>query len=87
MESIKIYIESVGKEIEFRERDYIPNFKTFVTLRREVGGMRPLLNMIMYSLDADIPDEVYYHPILMHMHVATLDMAVWANVCRLQLFF
>jgi len=39
--------------------------------------------MIEYSLDLDIPDYVFEHPIVTAMSKATNDMATWPNVRRL----
>ena len=36
-----------------------------------------------YSLDLDIPDHVFEHPIVKAMSNATSDMMAWANVRRL----
>jgi len=43
--------------------------------------------MVEYSLDLDIPDYVFEHPILMAMSNATTDMMTWPNVRRLKVGF
>ena len=37
--------------------------------------------MIEYSLDLDLPDEVFENPIIKAMSDATNDLMTWPNVC------
>jgi len=62
-----------------RSQDRIPSVDEFVLMRRATIGGALVEAMIEYSLDLDLPDEVFEHPIIQAMSDATNDLMTWPN--------
>ncbi|KIK65943.1 hypothetical protein GYMLUDRAFT_239618 [Collybiopsis luxurians FD-317 M1] len=53
--------------------------KDFIVMRRHTIGGALVEAMVEYSLDIDIPDYVFAHPIIREMSDATNDIMTWPN--------
>jgi hypothetical protein len=74
------YIEAVSKEAEYRERDEVLDMERYEALRRENSAVRLCFMLAMYSLDIDIPDEVFEDPAFKTIYFSAVDLVCWANV-------
>lgn len=74
-----------GREAELREKGIVLDTQSYMVLRRENSAVRYCFGLFGYLLDIDIPDTVFYHPVVMRMHLAAVDMVCYANVSILTL--
>lgn len=69
-----------GREAELREKDVVLDIESYNVLRRENSAVRYCFGLFGYLLDLDLSDSIFYHPIMLRMHLAAVDMVCWANV-------
>ncbi|KAN0079854.1 Isoprenoid synthase domain containing protein [Tylopilus felleus] len=62
-----------------RLQDRIPSVEEFILMRRATIGGAMVEAMVEYSLDLDLPDEVFENPIIKGMSDATNDLMTWPN--------
>ncbi|KIJ61711.1 hypothetical protein HYDPIDRAFT_31043 [Hydnomerulius pinastri MD-312] len=62
-----------------RSQDRIPSVDEFILMRRATIGGAMVEAMAEYSLDLDLPDEVFDSPIIQAMSDATNDLMTWPN--------
>ncbi|KAG6374169.1 isoprenoid synthase domain-containing protein [Boletus reticuloceps] len=62
-----------------RSQDRIASVDEFILMRRSTIGAALVEATIEYSLDLDIPDEVFENPIVQEMSKATNDLMTWPN--------
>ncbi|KAF8553877.1 terpenoid synthase [Imleria badia] len=62
-----------------RSQDRIPSVEEFILMRRATIGGAMVEAMVEYSLDLDLPDEVFESPIIKGMSDATNDLMTWPN--------
>ncbi|KIJ56930.1 hypothetical protein M422DRAFT_149352 [Sphaerobolus stellatus SS14] len=70
-----------ARRIQSRHRDtgFVPDLDTYITIRRDTSGLKPLIDFLEYTLQIDIPDHVINHPVLETMKDCTNDFATWSN--------
>jgi hypothetical protein len=66
-----------------RKLGRMPTIEEFIPMRRATIGCGMVEAMIEYSLDIDLPDYVFEHPIIRAMSDATNDLMTWPNVGRI----
>ncbi|KAF8952443.1 terpenoid synthase [Flammula alnicola] len=62
IESFTAYLDSVVQEAADRDSDTLRSIDTYFPNRRENVGARPAF--VINELDLDLPDEVFYHPVI-----------------------
>ncbi|KAG9308665.1 isoprenoid synthase domain-containing protein [Chiua virens] len=62
-----------------RSQDRIPTVEEFILMRRATIGGAMVEAMVEYSLDLELPDEVFANPIIQAMSDATTDLMTWPN--------
>ncbi|THU86033.1 terpenoid synthase [Dendrothele bispora CBS 962.96] len=62
-----------------RKMGRMPTIEEFIPMRRATIGCGMVEAMIEYSLDIDLPEHVFEHPIIRAMSDATNDMMTWPN--------
>jgi len=73
------YIDAVVFEAELRERNEVLDIESFIPHRRENSGVPLCFAIFGYVLGADLPDEIFYDPVMMRMYLAAVDMVCWSN--------
>ncbi|KAF9266511.1 terpenoid synthase [Marasmius fiardii PR-910] len=73
------YIRAVSTEAELRERGEVLDVNSFTELRRDNSAVVLCFDLFEYTLDIDLPEEVFEHPTFMEMYWAAADMVCWAN--------
>ena len=81
----KKYLQCTAVEAALRERDVVLDLASYDLQRRENSAVPCILSMFDYLLDADLPDEIFYHPAYVEMRLAVTDMVAWSNVSDPQL--
>lgn len=74
------YLTAVTREAQLREKRTILDLASYNTLRRQNSGAPYSFELFGYLFGVDLPDEVYYHPVMQEMYFAAVDMISWANV-------
>ena len=69
-----------SREAELREKNVVLDMESYNHLRRENSGVRCCFGILGYVLGVDLPDAIFYHPVMMRMHLTATDMISWANV-------
>lgn len=69
-----------GREAELREKTIVLDMQSYMVLRRENSAVRYCFGLFGYLLDLDLPDTIFYHPVMMRLHLAAVDMICIANV-------
>ena len=61
-----------------RDEDVQHTVDTYMHMRRENIGSRPAF--VILALDMHLPDEVFYHPVLVELTYHITDLLILGNV-------
>ena len=70
------YLEAIVEEAH--DRESIPSIDDYLILRRRVIGAYPFFALMESAFE--LPDEVYYHPVVVELSRLTVDMIIFDNV-------
>jgi hypothetical protein len=74
------YFEAVHQQALYRASGFIPDLGTYIEMRRETSGCKPVFDLIEYSLDLELPDAVVEHPVIVALNNGANDLVTWSNV-------
>jgi hypothetical protein len=77
---MQMYFEGIHEQAQYRMDGTVPDFDTYVEMRRETSGCRPVFDLIEYSLDMELPDAVVEHPVIVALNDGANDLVTWSNV-------
>ncbi|KAI0703109.1 terpenoid synthase [Earliella scabrosa] len=77
--AVESWMNSQVEQARNRSTDEIPSVEDFIILRRRTIGGPIVEAMVEYSLDLQIPEYVWDHPILQEMSKAVIDIMTWPN--------
>ncbi|KAH9925665.1 terpenoid synthase [Epithele typhae] len=77
--AVESWMNSQVEQARNRATDEIPAVEDFIVLRRRTIGGPIVEAMVEYSLDLQIPEYVWDHPILQEMSKAVIDIMTWPN--------
>ncbi|KAJ3860026.1 terpenoid synthase [Lentinula novae-zelandiae] len=77
VESFTAYLESVVQQAADRDRSHIRTVDSYFETRRENIGARP--SYVPMELGLDLPDEVFYHPVILKLSVYIADLIILDN--------
>lgn len=63
-----------------RDSNIIPDIESYISIRRDTSGCKPVFDLIEYALRIDLPDDVVNHPIIKALNQGTNDLVTWSNV-------
>ena len=72
------YLRAVGQTAKAREQGGILDVSTFLSIRLDDAGARPLC--VMGELLGSIPDSVFYHPLVVQLQYCISELVVIDNV-------
>lgn len=78
VESLTAYLESVVQQAADRDNNTFRTVDSYLETRRENIGARP--SYVPIELDLNLPDEVFYHPIIVELSVHIADLIILDNV-------
>jgi len=81
---MRTYFQGVQQEASFRTDGIAPDIQTYIEMRRETSACKPVFDLIEYSLDLELPDDVIEHPIIMALSQGANDLVTWANVSTIR---
>ena len=80
MDTVESYLDGTVRQAAYRDRDVIPSVDSYIALRRETSALHPCFVFVEFAARTDLPDEVFYHPVLSTMELAANDWVSWTNV-------
>ena len=83
VETVGSYLDGTVRQAVYRDDDVIPSVDSYIALRRETSALRPCFVFVEFAARIDLPDEVYYHPVLSSMELAANDWVSWTNVSKI----
>jgi len=82
---MRTYFQGLQQEAPYRTDGYSPDLQTYIEIRRETSACKPVFDLIEYSLDLELPDDVIEDPIIMALNQGANDLVTWANVSAIRL--
>ena len=80
MDTVESYLDGTVRQAAYRDQDVIPSVDSYIALRRETSALHPCFVFIEFAARTDLPDDVFYHPVLSAMELAANDWVSWTNV-------
>ena len=77
---MQMFFEAVKQQALDRADGIVPDLDTYIEMRRETSGCKPVFDLIEYSLDLDLPDAVVEHPVIVALNNGANDLVTWSNV-------
>ncbi|KAI0334297.1 terpenoid synthase [Cubamyces sp. BRFM 1775] len=77
--AVESWMNSQVEQARNRSTDEIPSVESFIVLRRRTIGGPIVEAMVEYSLDLQIPEHIWNHPVLQEMSKAVIDIMTWPN--------
>jgi hypothetical protein len=77
---MQMFFEAVQQQALYRSDGIVPDFDTYIEMRRETSGCKPVFDLIEYSLDLELPDAVVEHPVIVALNNGANDLVTWSNV-------
>lgn len=62
-ENVELFFDAVHVQATHRERGETPDLESYIDVRRDESGCKPVFDLIEYALDIDLPDFVIEHPV------------------------
>jgi hypothetical protein len=77
---MRTFFRAVQQEASFRTLGLVPDLETYMEMRRKTSACKLVFDLIEYSLDLELPDNVMGHPVIMALNQAANDLVTWSNV-------
>jgi hypothetical protein len=77
---MNMFFEAVQQQALYRASGVVPDLGTYIEMRRETSGCKPVFDLIEYSLDLELPDAVVEHPVIVALNNGANDLVTWSNV-------
>eukprot|EP00753_Platysulcus_tardus_P013398 PLAT3672.1.p1 GENE.PLAT3672.1~~PLAT3672.1.p1 ORF type:complete len:412 (-),score=-36.47 PLAT3672.1:340-1575(-) len=78
-ESLSFFFEAVHKQAQDRDAGIIPDLESYIDVRRDTSGCKPVFDLMEYALGIDLPDYVVEHPVIKALNQGTNDLVTWSN--------
>jgi hypothetical protein len=79
-ETLELFFEAVNQQARDRDAGIIADLESYIDVRRDTSGCKPVFDLIEYALYIDLPEEVITHPIIKALNQGTNDLVTWSNV-------
>jgi len=78
-ESLELFFEAVNVQARARDNDIVPDLESYIDVRRDTSGCKPVFDLIEYALDIDLPECVVTDPVIKALNQGTNDLVTWSN--------
>lgn len=75
-----MFFEAVNTQARARDDGIVPDLESYIDVRRDTSGCKPVFDLIEYALDIDLPEFVVTHPTIKALNQGTNDLVTWSNV-------
>ncbi|KAG8908272.1 hypothetical protein FRB99_007805 [Tulasnella sp. 403] len=79
VETTQLYVDAIYQQVVNRRHDEIPSIETFIQLRRDTSAVKLVFALVEYSLNLDLPDEVFENQVVRDLEQGANDILTWAN--------
>ncbi|KAH9043372.1 isoprenoid synthase domain-containing protein [Lactarius pseudohatsudake] len=77
--SMQMFFQAVHQQALFRANGVVPDLETYIDMRRDTSGCKPVFDLIEYSLDLELPDVVVEDPVIVALNQGANDLVTWSN--------
>ena len=77
---METFFQAVHQQACHRADGTIPDLDAFISVRRETSACKPLFDLIEYTLDLELPEDVVEHPVILALSRNANDYISWSNV-------
>jgi hypothetical protein len=75
-----MFFEAVNTQARARDNGIILDIESYIDLRRDTSGCKPVFDLIEYALDIELPEFVVTDPIIKALNEGSNDLVTWSNV-------
>lgn len=86
VENVEQYLIAVHLQAQYRASGAVPELQEYIEHRRLSSGCKPLFDIIEYSLNMELPEEVLSHPSMITMKNCVNDFVAFSNVSELDTY-
>ncbi|CDO70012.1 hypothetical protein BN946_scf184354.g14 [Trametes cinnabarina] len=73
-ENLELFFEAVHQQARDREAGLMPDLESYIGVRRDTSGCKPVFDLIEYAMDIDLPDFVVAHPVIKALNEGANDL-------------
>ena len=77
---MQMFFQAVHQQVFYRADGIILDIKTYIEMRCNTSSCKPVFNLVKYSLDLELPDDIIEHPIIVALNQGANDLVTWSNV-------
>ena len=77
---MQMFFQAVHQQAFYRADGIVPVLETYIDMRRDTSGCKPVFDLVEYSLDLELPDDVIEHPVIVALNQGANDLVTWSNV-------
>ncbi|KAL4267704.1 Alpha-muurolene synthase [Pleurotus pulmonarius] len=78
-ESLELFFEAVNVQARARDAGEVQDLESYIDVRRDTSGCKPVFDLIEYAMGFDLPEEVVTNPIIKALNQGTNDLVTWSN--------
>ncbi|KAI9460024.1 isoprenoid synthase domain-containing protein [Russula earlei] len=76
---MQMFFQAVQQQALCRADGIVSDLETYIDMRRDTSGCKPVFDLIEYSLDLELPDAVIEHPVIAALNQGANDLVTWSN--------
>ena len=77
---MQMFFQAVHQQAFYRADGIVPDLETYTEMRRDTSGCKPVFDLVEYSLDLELPNDVIEHPVIVALNQGANDLVTWSNV-------
>ncbi|KAJ8522361.1 hypothetical protein ONZ45_g1052 [Pleurotus djamor] len=78
-ETLELFFEAVNVQAQSRDAGEIPDLESYIDVRRDTSGCKPVFDLIEYAMGFDLPEIVVTDPVIKALNQGTNDLVTWSN--------
>ncbi|KAF8514883.1 terpenoid synthase [Hysterangium stoloniferum] len=79
IESMALFADARHVQADHREKHTVPSLDEYIDIRRNSSGLKPLIDILEYTLQIDLPSDVISHPTMDSLKECVNDFCTWSN--------
>lgn len=79
---MNMFFQAVEQQANDRGGEVVPDLESYIDMRRDTSGCKPVFDLIEYALGFELPEEVVDHPVIKALNQGANDLVTWSNVRR-----
>ena len=77
---MQTFFQAMHQQVFYHADGIVLDIETYIEMRRDTSGCKPVFNLVEYSLDLELPDNVIKHPVIVALNQGANDLVTWSNV-------